>query len=190
VTYSTDYVFDGTARQPYVESSPTAPINAYGRTKLEGEELALGHHPRSLIVRTSWVISGTHSNFVGTMINLARRQDLTVVDDQVGCPTVADDLAAATLAALDEDATGILHLTNVGETTWYRLARQSLEIAGLDPERIQPCTTDDFPTKAARPVYSALGSERRETAGIPPLPSWQASLPGVVRGQLDRLGIG
>jgi dTDP-4-dehydrorhamnose reductase len=190
VTYSTDYVFDGTARQPYVESSPTAPINAYGRTKLEGEELALGYHPRSLIVRASWVISGTHPNFVGTMIDLGRRQDLNVVDDQVGCPTVADDLAAATLAALDQDATGVLHLTNAGETTWYRLARQSLEIAGLDPERIRPCSTDDFPTEAARPVYSVLGSERRETAGIPPLPSWQASLPGVVRGQLDRLGIG
>ena len=189
VTYSTDYVFDGTERRPYVESSPTAPINAYGRTKLEGEELALARHPRSLIVRSSWVISGTHPNFVGTMLDRGRRQVLKVVDDQVGSPTIADDLAAATLVALDRAATGILHLTNAGETTWYRLARRSLEIAGLDAERIRPCTTDDFPTEAVRPAYSVLGSERREAVRVPPLPAWQASLPRVVRGQLDRLGI-
>ena len=190
VTYSTDYVFGGTERRPYVESSPTAPINVYGRTKLDGEELAVARHPRTLIVRSSWVISGTHPNFVGTMIDRGRKQDLKVVDDQAGSPTIADDLAAATLAALDRGATGTLHLTNAGETTWYRLARRSLEIAGLDAERIRPCTTDDFPTEALRPAYSVLGSERLEAMHIPPLPAWQASLPRVVRGQLGRLGIG
>jgi dTDP-4-dehydrorhamnose reductase len=189
VTYSTDYVFDGRAMSPYLESSPTEPINAYGRTKLEGEELALSACPRSLVVRTSWVISGTHPNFVGTMIDRARTQEMNVVDDQVGCPTIAADLAEATIAALDKNVTGILHLTNSGETTWYRLARQSLEIAGLDPDRIRPCTSDDYPTRAARPRYSLLGSTRRDATGVPPLPPWQTSLPDVVAGQLQRLGI-
>jgi dTDP-4-dehydrorhamnose reductase len=189
VTYSTDYVFDGTARRPYLESSPTAPINAYGRSKLEGEELALENHPGSLVIRTSWVISGTHPNFVGTMIDRARTQNLRVVDDQVGSPTVADDLARATVQALERRVSGILHLTNEGATTWYGLARRSLELADLDPDRVEPCSTDAYPTPAPRPAYSVLESERRRAFDIPALPPWQESLVGVVDGQRDRLGI-
>jgi dTDP-4-dehydrorhamnose reductase len=187
VTYSTDYVFDGTASQPYVESSPTAPINAYGRSKLAGEHAALDQHAGALVIRTSWVISATHPNFVGTMIDLARTRSLTVVNDQWGCPTIAVDLARATLEALEHRVSGILHLTNQGATTWYELARRSLELAGLDPGLVQPCATADYRTPAPRPAYSVLGSERMSAVGVEPLPRWEDSLATVVAGQRNRL---
>ncbi|MGH8874815.1 MAG: dTDP-4-dehydrorhamnose reductase [Acidimicrobiia bacterium] len=182
VTFSTDYVFDGSGNRPYLESDPTDPINAYGRSKRLGEELVLAAHPDALVVRTSWVISGTHPNFVATMLRLAPERVLTVVDDQRGCPTVAADLAAATLRALEVGASGLLHLTNQGPTTWLGLARAALELAGIDPERVQPCATADYPTKARRPAYSVLGSERLEVLGIEPLPPWKATLPHLVGG--------
>ena len=180
VTFSTDYVFGGRSDRPFVESDPVDPINAYGRTKAAGEQYVRETHPDALIVRTSWVISGTHNNFVATMLRLGRERELTVVNDQLGRPTIADDLAAATLAAVDAGATGPLHLTNEGETTWYELARAALELADLDPERIQPIATADYPTPAARPAYSVLGSERTASLGLEPLPSWRSSLPAVV----------
>ena len=179
VTYSTDYVFDGEGDRPYVESDPTDPINAYGRSKLAGEHAALDH-ATSLVIRTSWMISGTPPNFVATMLRLVQERDLRVVDDQRGCPTVAGDLARATIAALAHGATGLLHLTNVGETTWFDLARAAVAEAGLDPGLISACGTEDYPTPARRPAYSVLGSERREELGIPPLPHWRMSLPAVV----------
>jgi dTDP-4-dehydrorhamnose reductase len=185
VTYSTDYVFPGTGTEPYVESSPTDPINAYGRSKRKGELLALAH-PTSLVIRTSWLISGTNPNFVATMLRLAAtRDELSVVADQRGCPTVAADLASATLRAMAAGATGVLHLTNRGATTWFELARSAVAHAGLDETKIAPCSTADYPTLAARPAYSVLGSERLGELGIDPLPPWQDSLPGVVEGLLD-----
>jgi len=182
VTFSTDYVFDGTAQSPYVESSPPNPVNAYGRSKRAGEIAALSSHPDALVVRTSWVISGTHPNFVATMLRLAAERELKVVDDQWGCPTVAADLAAAVLAALDAGVSGLLHLVNGGATTWYGLARAAVEQAGLDPSRITPCTTAEYPTRAVRPAYSVLASERLEGVGLTRLPAWRESLPGVVSG--------
>ena len=183
VTYSTDYVFPGDGLEPYVESDPTDPVNAYGRSKLAGERFALDLHPGALVVRTSWVVSGTHPNFIATMLRLARRgEPWRVVDDQVGCPTVADDLAVATVGALDAGVTGILHLTNTGATTWFELARTALDLAGHDPAMVEPCATADYPTPARRPAYSVLGSERAEPSGLAPLPRWQDSLAGVVAG--------
>ena len=188
VTFSTDYVFDGSSPQPYVESSIPNPMSAYGRTKLEGERLVTAACPTALIVRTSWVISGTHSNFVSTMLGLVVDRELRVVDDQRGCPTISDDLAAATMAALDADAAGVLHLTNSGATTWYGLARAAVDMAGYDPDRISPCTTEEFPRPAPRPANSELGSERLAELGLAPLPAWEASLPGVVASTLERMG--
>jgi dTDP-4-dehydrorhamnose reductase len=182
VTFSTDYVFRGDAVEPYLESSPTDPVNAYGRSKLAGERAALNAHPGALVVRTSWVISGTHPNFVATMLRLAPERTLSVVADQHGCPTIADDLARAALEAMRRGVTGILHLTNEGPTTWYELARAAVSEAGIDPDRVRPCTTAEYPTQAARPSYSVLGSERRDGLGLEPLPHWRASLPGVVAG--------
>lgn len=178
LTFSTDYVFSGEATEPYLESSPTDPINSYGRSKLAGEEhtVMVG----GLVVRTSWVISGSHANFVATMIRLAKERDLEVVNDQYGCPTVCADLATTSLAALDSGLTGLLHVTNQEPTTWYELARAALTEAALDPDKVSPCSTADYPTEARRPAYSVLGSERLEEAGLAPPPPWRESLPAVV----------
>lgn len=178
LTFSTDYVFDGESDRPYVETSPTNPINAYGRSKLPGEALAVGHG--ALVVRTSWVISGSHPNFVATMLRKVNEQNLRVVDDQRGNPTVAGDLARAGYAAIRSGATGLLHLTNQGETTWYELARTSVGLADLDPSRISPCETVDYPTPARRPAYSVLASERLEDLGLEPLPHWRESIGDLV----------
>lgn len=178
LTFSTDYVFHGDATTPYVESSPTNPVNAYGRSKLEGEGLAVA--AGGLVVRTSWVISGSHPNFVATMIRLAAERALQVVDDQQGCPTVSADLAVTAFEALETGMTGLLHITNQGPTTWYELARTAVTEAGLDPEVISPCTTTDYPTEAVRPAYSVLASERLESSGLSSPPHWKASLPAVV----------
>ena len=182
LTFSTDYVFPGDGEEPYLESSPTDPINAYGRSKLAGEGAALAACPEALVVRTSWLVSGTHPNFVATMLRLAAEREVRVVDDQRGCPTMVDDLAPAAWAALRVGASGLLHLTNSGETTWFRFARAAVARAGLDPGRIVPCPTADYPTPARRPAYSVLGSERRGPLGLPDLPHWEDSLPAVVEG--------
>lgn len=182
LTFSTDYVFPGDGPAPYLESSPTDPINAYGRSKAAGERAALGICPEALVVRTSWLVSGTHPNFVATMLRRAAEGEVSVVDDQVGCPTMADDLAPAAWGALQAGVSGLLHLTNAGETTWFRFARAAAALAGLDPGRIVPCTTADYPTPARRPAYSVLGSERRGPLGLAELPPWESSLPAVVEG--------
>ncbi len=176
VTFSTDYVFDGTSERPYVESDETKPINAYGRTKLEGEQLALGAHPETLVIRTSWLLSGTHPNFAATMVRLIAAGPVQVVDDQRGRPTFVDDLVAGTLDALEAGATGILHLANAGTTTWYDLAREIADLAGLDADRVHPATTDDFPRPARRPANSVLESVRLHELGLTPLPDYHESL--------------
>ena len=176
VTFSTDYVFDGTSERPYVESDETKPINAYGRTKLEGEQLALGANPETLVIRTSWLLSGTHPNFAATMVRLIAAGPVQVVDDQRGRPTFVDDLVAGTLDALEAGATGILHLANAGTTTWYDLAREIADLAGLDADRVQPATTDDFPWPARRPANSVLESVRLVELGLDPLPDYHESL--------------
>lgn len=180
VTFSTDYVFGGVSERPWVESDQIAPINAYGATKADGEAAALQTHPDALVIRTSWLISGTHRNFVSTILGLAAKQELTVVDDQEGSPTIAGDLAIATLQALDVGATGLLHLVNHGSATWFDLAKAAIELADLDSDRLEPCTTAEYPTAARRPAYSVLGSERAEDLGVASLPDWRESLPGVV----------
>ena len=185
VTFSTDYVFDGTKAGGYVESDQTNPQTVYGVTKLEGEQLALRDHRDALIVRTSWLLSGTHPNFASTMIKLIRNGPVTVVNDQRGRPTLADDLARATLDAIDRDASGVLHLANEGVTTWYGLTREIASIAGLDPERIAPCTTAEFPRPAPRPADSVLNSERVAGLGIEPMPPYRPGLEAAVLALMD-----
>ncbi|MGB8361858.1 MAG: dTDP-4-dehydrorhamnose reductase [Acidimicrobiia bacterium] len=179
LTFSTDYVFDGQSDTPYLESSPTDPVNAYGRSKLVGEQTAVGSG--ALVVRTSWVISGSHQNFVATMLRLAGEgKNLRVVDDQFGCPTIARDLAVTSHQALRTGAQGLLHVTNQGPTTWFQLARAAVDLAGLDPALVTPCPTDAYPTKARRPAYSVLASERAAGLGVELPPHWETSLPDVV----------
>jgi dTDP-4-dehydrorhamnose reductase len=187
VSFSTDYVFDGRSTLPYVESSTPNPINVYGQSKLTGERMALAANPMTLIIRTSWVISGTHGNFVATMLRLAQEGRPTrVVNDQHGSPTVADDLAIASMEAIEKGATGLLHLTNQGATTWFDLARAAVTEAMLDPDLVSPCTTAEYPTPAPRPAYTVLESERRTELGINPLPPWEDSLPAVVKQLVER----
>jgi dTDP-4-dehydrorhamnose reductase len=180
VTFSTDYVFDGESERPYVESDPTGPGSVYGATKQEGETLALAAHPGALVIRTSWLLSGTHPNFAATMLRLGASRELRVVDDQRGHPTLVSDLAPATLAAIDAGATGLLHLTNAGVVSWFELAREVLTIAGMDPSVISPCSTADYPLPARRPTNSVLASERIGELGLAPLPHYRPALEAAV----------
>jgi dTDP-4-dehydrorhamnose reductase len=180
---STDYVFAGDATRPYPEDAPTAPLNAYGRGKLAGERAVLGVLPgRGYVVRTAWLYGAHGRNFVTTVLGLAgRREHLDVVDDQVGQPTWSRslavrlaDLGAAALAG--RAPAGVYHGTASGQVTWYGLARAVFELAGLDPGRIGPTTSDRFPRPARRPSYSVLGHDGWARAGLPPMPDWYAEL--------------
>ncbi|WP_353815361.1 dTDP-4-dehydrorhamnose reductase [Agromyces sp. SYSU T00266] len=184
VTISTDYVFDGNATEPYAENLPRDPINAYGRTKAAGEELALAAHPDgTYIVRTAWLYGKHGANFAQTMLNLAKSKDTwSVVDDQLGQPTWTADLAAQIMALLDADApAGTYHGTNSGQATWYEFARAVLEECGLDPERITPTDSSTFVRPAPRPSYSVLGHDAWAAAGIPEMRPWREALAEAVR---------
>ena len=179
VHISTDYVFDGSARTPYAEDAPTNPASAYGRTKAVGEEEVLTALPdRGYVVRTAWLYGANGANFVKTMLRLAgERETLAVVDDQRGQPTWSHDLAEQIVALVDAEApAGIYHGTSSGETTWFDFTREIFRLAGLDPDRVQPTTTDKFPRPAPRPAYSVLGHERWVQVGIAPIRDWQPAL--------------
>jgi len=169
IHYSTDYVFDGAATRPYRESDPAAPLGVYGLSKLAGEAEIVASGARHLILRTSWVYSAHGSNFVLTMLRLAReRPQLRVVDDQSGAPTWSRDLAAATLAALRGPAPleGLYHVSSAGQTTWWGFASRILQLAGLHTP-VAPIGTDQYPTAARRPAYSVLDSQRyRQSTGF------------------------
>jgi dTDP-4-dehydrorhamnose reductase len=180
---STDYVFPGDAAEPIAEDAPTAPINAYGRSKLLGERAVLELLPeRGYVVRTAWLYGKQGKNFVATMLKLAETRDhVEVVDDQQGQPTstpaLARQLLALGRAALAGRApAGIYHGTCAGQTTWFGLARAAYELSGLDPERVRPTTSDKFPRPAPRPAYSVLGHERWADAGLEPMPHWHDAL--------------
>ncbi|QXJ24362.1 dTDP-4-dehydrorhamnose reductase [Actinomadura graeca] len=177
VHVSTDYVFDGTATAPYPEEAPTAPINAYGRTKLAGERAVLGYG-RGYVVRTAWLYGAHGGNFVRTMARLAAERDtVDVVDDQAGQPTWSGDLADRIIALAGSGApAGIYHGTNSGRTTWYGLAREVFALLGLDPARVRPTTSDRFVRPAARPASSVLGHARWAEAGLPPMRDWKEAL--------------
>lgn len=160
VYVSTDYVFDGTKRSPYLEEDPVGPINSYGRSKLEGERAAVASGAKSLVVRTSWLFGPGGKNFVDTIASkLERGESLRVVDDQKGSPTYTRDLAHAIELLLRRGSTGTVHATNSGTTTWYGLAREIGRALGSDAA-IEPVTTEDFPRPAPRPRYSVLSGAR------------------------------
>jgi len=176
VTFSTDYVFDGTKREPYVESDPTNPQSVYGRTKLAAEAAA---GEDAWIVRTSWLFGWTSTNFVRTMLRLgAEREELSVVDDQRGCPTYVGHLADAT-RELTELPGGVWHLAAEGDCTWADFAEAIFEEAGIDCS-VRRITTAEFGRPAPRPAYSVLRSER---PNAPQLPHWREGL----RACLERL---
>ena len=168
VAYSTDYVFDGTKREPYVESDAPSPLGAYARTKLHGEAAA---GEQAWIVRSSWLFGPTGHNFLRTMLRLgAERDEVAVVDDQRGSPTYVSHLAAATCEVL-ELPRGVYHVAAAGDCTWADFAEAIFEEAGL-PTRVRRITTAEFGARAARPAYSVLRSEK----GAPELPHWRDGL--------------
>jgi dTDP-4-dehydrorhamnose reductase len=168
---SSDYVFDGAKRAPYVESDPTGPLQSYGRSKLAGELATAEVNPRHFIVRSSWLFGAGGGNFVETMLGLGRERDeLRVVDDQVGCPTFTGHLAEAIVELAGTEDYGIHHLAGAGQCSWYEFAREIFERSGVDCH-VEPCTTDEYPLPARRPAWSVLGSERGRS-----LPPWQEGL--------------
>ena len=171
VAFSTDYVFDGRKREPYVESDPPNPQSAYGRTKLHGEAAA---GEEAWIVRSSWLFGPVGHNFVRTMLRLGtERDEVAVVDDQRGSPTFVGHLAAAARELVDAGAPyGVWHLAADGECTWAELAEAIFEEAGLDC-RVRRITTEELGRPAPRPAYSVLRSER---PGAPVLPHGRAGL--------------
>ncbi len=186
-TFSTDHVFDGTNHGPYVESDLPNPLNVYGQTKRSGEIAALDVNPKTLVVRTSWVIAGSHRNFAQAILEATRKDTISVVNDQRGTPTIADDLAPAVLDAVHQGVEGMLHLTNQETVSRYELAREVLSIAGHDPERVRPCTTAEYPTIARRPENGALESERLDSLSLSPLPPYRAGLERAIRGIVEAM---
>jgi len=187
VTVSTDYVFDGHATEPYAEDTPRDPINAYGRTKAAGEELALAAHPSgAFVVRTAWLYGADGPNFAKTMVKLAgSHETVSVVDDQLGQPTWTGDLAARIVELVGSDApAGIYHGTNSGQATWFEFARAVFAEAGLDPERVTPTDSSTFVRPAARPSYSVLGHDAWAAAGLAPLRPWREALSDATRAGL------
>ena len=177
---STDYVFDGSKNTPYLETDPTAPLGVYGRTKLAGEKAVTDSGCDYLIIRTSWLYSSFGNNFVKTMRRLTAEKDsLKVVFDQVGTPTYAGDLAQAILKIIDSgkyaDNAGIYHFSNEGVCSWYDFAIEIRNLSGNLCD-IQPCHSDEFPSKVKRPNFSVLDKTKiKETFGLK-IPYWKFSL--------------
>ncbi|MHB8950017.1 MAG: dTDP-4-dehydrorhamnose reductase [Rhodoferax sp.] len=190
VHYSTDYVFDGSGSQPWVETDTPAPLSVYGHTKLEGEQLIAQHCPKHLIFRTSWVYAARGGNFAKTMLRLAReRERLTVIDDQWGAPTGAELIADVTAHAIRQvqqrpvgphDEAGIYHLAASGHASWNSYAKHVLAQAAqaqpaieLVAKEVAPVPTSAFPTPANRPHNSRLNTARLQSTFGLRLPPWQ-----------------
>ena len=176
VHYSTDYVFDGFKQEAYLEQDTPNPQNAYGRSKLLGEELIRRNCPDHLILRTSWLFGRNGANFIQTIVNAAKRGDpLRVVNDQRGSPTYTADLASHTMRMINGGCRSTYHLTNSGACTWYELALRSLEWAKIEGVKITAVSTHEFPRPAARPHNSVLANARLERDALPLMRDWQAA---------------
>jgi dTDP-4-dehydrorhamnose reductase len=209
IHFSTDYVFDGSKISPYVEDDPPNPQNVYGRTKLEGERAIQASGAAHLIFRTAWVYATEGRNFLLTILRLAtQREELRIVRDQIGAPTLSSEIAAATTNILAQvrdnerrsfslaDLSGIYHMTAGGETSWYDFATSILEEAAassaaspwfaaatsslpLIARRVIPIATKEYPTQARRPVYSVLSNARLNRTFSLQLPDWRKQLHSV-----------
>lgn len=189
---STDYVFDGKATTPYLESDAVSPQSVYGKSKLEGEQVLMQNNPQSMVIRTAWLYSIYGNNFVKTMIRLGReRNELNVVADQTGTPTNAADLAESILKIIDYSETneflsGVYHFSDMGITTWYDFTIAIHKYAGITTCKVSPITTDQYPTRAVRPKYSVLSKDKIiNTFGIQ-IPEWEESLSVCVKELLSQ----
>ncbi len=178
VTYSTDYVFDGLATSPYRVNQKRAPLNAYGRSKAVGEELLEQSGGQWMNIRTSWLYAPWGLNFVKTIAKLLKdKPSIKVVNDQRGRPTSAEHLAAATLKMIDAGATGMQHITDGGECTWFEFAQEIGKLTKA-PGKVEPCTSAEFPRPAKRPGYSVLDLTETEKL-IGKMPDWRVNLAAV-----------
>ena len=183
IHYSTDYVFDGAASMPYTETAAVAPTGVYGQSKLAGEIAVASATQRYVILRTAWLYSAVGHNFVKTMLKLANSgQPIRVVADQIGSPTYAQDLARVTRGIIEvlnsrrEDCFGLYHVTNTGTTSWYGLAQEIFRLAAHQDVVVQPISTEEYPTPAPRPAYTALDCSKLERIFGLTLPSWRDAL--------------
>jgi dTDP-4-dehydrorhamnose reductase len=178
VQLSTDYVFGKTEQRSYSEDDTPAPLNAYGRTKLAGEQAALGMPGGGYVVRTAWLYGAHGASFVRTMIGRARAgASVQVVDDQRGQPTWTIDVAGQIFALIRAGAEpGVYHATSSGATTWYELAREVFRLTGADPGRVTPVTSAAYPRPAARPGCSVLGHGAWARIGVAPIGDWADAL--------------
>ncbi|ODB89584.1 dTDP-4-dehydrorhamnose reductase [Candidatus Thiodiazotropha endoloripes] len=185
IHYSTDFVFDGESERPYREEDQTAPLGVYGATKLEGELRVLETEAAAMVFRTSWVYGNHGHNFMKTMLRLFRERDeLKVVDDQIGAPTWSRMIAEATAQVIGqlqsgvkhaEELKGVYHLTNSGETSWYGFAREILELSG-ESCSLLPIATHEYPTPARRPAYSVLDNSKLNQVFSLTMPDWSSTL--------------
>jgi dTDP-4-dehydrorhamnose reductase len=179
---STDYVFDGTNTTPYLETDPVCPASAYGRTKLEGEQVLAANCNDYVILRTAWLYSKFGGNFVKTMIRLGKEKEaINVVFDQVGSPTYARDLADALMdivvaAEKGKFIPGIYHYSNEGVCSWYEFTLKIHEMAGITTCKVSPIAAKDYPAKAPRPAYSVLSKEKIKADYGIHIPTWEESL--------------
>jgi dTDP-4-dehydrorhamnose reductase len=182
VHLSTDFIFDGTQSHPYREDDPANPLGVYGRSKWEGEQAVRAVLPEAVIVRTAWVHGAHGHNFVKTILRLAaEREELNIVDDQIGSPTWTGDIADALRALVEQDARGCYHFTNEGVASWYDFAVAIVAEAGalgfpLRVQRLRPIPTSAYPTPARRPAYSVLDKQKIRAVLGRPIPHWRESL--------------
>jgi dTDP-4-dehydrorhamnose reductase len=176
---STDYVFNGNATEPYKETNETDPVNIYGASKLLGETAAIKNNPGSIVIRTSWLYSSFGKNFVKTMLRLMNEKDnISVVNDQFGCPTYANDLAQVIMKIITENenpAAGIYHYCNDGKISWYEFALAIKEISGSNC-MVNPVPSSQYPTPAKRPKYSVLDTSKIQQVFKIKIPFWKDSL--------------
>lgn len=177
VHFSTDYIFDGRKKTPYLEEDPPGPLNAYGASKLEGERFLQSLAEAYLLIRTAWLYGKHGNNFVKTILNKASTvKTLEVVDDQIGSPTYARDLAAAVELLIAGGHRGVFHVTNSGQCSWYEFARTIVEYAGMHDVAVRPIGSERLSRPATRPAWSVLSDRKFAAASGRTMPDWRQAL--------------
>ena len=184
---STDYVYDGSKREPYVETDPTGPLNVYGASKLRGEQEVLKVLKDALIVRTSWLFGANGPNFVEAILGqVGKKDELKVVDDQIGSPTYTPDLADGLARLVEAGTSGIVHVSNEGACSWYEYAVKVLGLAGAGGIRVLPIGTAELGRPALRPAYSVLSKDRYFAITGRRLRGWEEALEEYMRIRRER----
>jgi dTDP-4-dehydrorhamnose reductase len=179
---STDFVFDGRKPSPYVEADEPAPLSVYGRSKVAGEQAVRETAPRWIVARTAWLYGAHGRNFVKTILGKAAAGGpLRVVNDQVGSPTYARDLAAALVRLLERNLSGVFHLTNSGACSWYEFTREILRQGGFGHVPVSPMSSEELGRPARRPAYSVLANAAWHAAGEPILRPWPEALTAMLQ---------